>query len=150
MFTTHYCDIGYKGNEMHRIIIWGVTSVLAVTACTSASVENRTATSFEVVASAAPICGLSNKEYADHAAAIEVIKRGGDKFVYADSKSVSNRVPSVSNGVITYNTYTKRTGIVQMVDDNHPDYDHALSARKVLGANWQEIVKKGPSRTCLQ
>lgn len=92
---------------------------------------------------------MSNKEYSDRAAAIEVIKRGGDKFVYLDNQTQRKTVKIAVNGRITPHTQIKNVGTVLMVEEGQAGYDHALSARKILGPDWQNIVQKGLGLICI-
>ena len=127
----------------------GLLAALAIAACTSAKIEDRTTTSFYVEAKSAPACGMSDKEYMDRASAIEVIKRGGDRFVYLDSESVSRSNVVPMGGYISYQTETKRIGTVQMLGSDQPAPAHALSARRILGPEWEAVVAEGLGPTCM-
>lgn len=127
----------------------GLLAALAIAACTSAKIEDRSATSFYVEAKSAPACGMSDKEYMDRVSAIEVIKRGGDRFVYLDSESVSKSSVVPMGGYISYQTETKRVGTVQMLGNDKPVPQHALSARKILGPEWETVVAEGLGPTCV-
>ena len=107
---------------------------LSVAACVSADIQPLSATSFKVSASAAPACGRSGaQEMATQIAAIEVIRRGGDKFVFTSANSVRRRT---------------RELVVQMLFEGQVGINNALSARQLLGSDWAEIVAEGIPRTC--
>jgi hypothetical protein len=126
-------------------------SLFFLVACAETDIQPLTATSFMVATEAAPACGRSGaRKVANQAAAIEVIKRGGDKFIFV-GESTGSRVTGT-----TYNTYTgfqtynsnEQGLVVQMLSKGQAGYNEALSARQLLGANWQEIVAKGIPNTC--
>ena len=74
---------------------------IALVGCAQTDIQPLTATSFMVATEAAPACGRSGaRKVANQAAAIEVIRRGGDKFIF-----VSQSTDSRTTGV-TYNAYT--------------------------------------------
>ena len=124
---------------------------VSLLACAQTDIQPLTATSFMVATEAAPACGRSGaRKVANQAAAIEVINRGGDKFVFV-SQSTGSRTTGV-----TYNAYTgfqtynsnEQGLVVEMVKRGDKNYKNALSARQVLGSNWQEKVAKGVPNTC--
>jgi hypothetical protein len=124
---------------------------IALVGCAQTDIQPLTATSFMVATEAAPACGRSGaRKVANQAAAIEVIRRGGDKFIF-----VSQSTDSRTTGV-TYNAYTgfqtynsnEQGLVVEMVKRGDKAYRNALSAREILGANWQEKVSKGVPNTC--
>jgi hypothetical protein len=122
-----------------------------VAACATTDIQPLSATSFKVATEAAPACGRSGaRRVANQAAAIEVIKRGGDKFIFI-GESTDSRVTGMSynyyTGFQTYNS-NEQGLVVQMVSKGQRGYNDALSARQILGSNWQEIVAKGIPNTC--
>lgn len=134
----------------HKTFLASVACITLV-ACAQTDIQPLTATSFMVATEAAPACGRSGaRKVANQAAAIEVINRGGDKFVF-----VSQSTDSRTTGV-TYNAYTgfqtynsnEQGLVVEMVSRGNKNYKNALSARQILGANWQEKVAKGIPNTC--
>lgn len=124
---------------------------LAVSACATTDIQPLTQTSFKVATTAAPACGRSGaRELANKAAAIEVIRRGGDRFVFAGGQS-GNRVTGM-----TYNPYAgfqtqssnEQYLVVQMTPQGHPMHNDSLSARQVLGPDWQALLDEGIPNTC--
>ena len=43
---------------------------------------------------------------------------------------------------------TNEDVIIQMLSPGDPGYDNGLSARQVLGADWEAIVAEGTPNTC--
>lgn len=125
------------------------TIVLA--ACANTDIQPLSATSFMVATEAAPACGRSGaRKVANQAAAIEVIKRGGDLFVIqgqnTDSR-VSGGYYNQYSGFQTYNT-NEQGLVVQMIAQGQSGSQNALSARQLLGSDWQQIVADGIPATC--
>ena len=110
---------------------------LALSACTSTDVQPLSASSFKVVSRVAGACGGQSgaRKLANQVAAVEVIKRGGDKFVFVSDQAGEQ----------------EQSLVVRMLRLGDAGYGDALSARSVLGPDWQEIVSEGISnrRTCL-
>lgn len=52
-------------------------------------------------------------------------------------------------GYISYQTETKRIGTVQMLGSDQPAPAHALSARRILGPEWEAVVAEGLGPTCM-
>lgn len=119
---------------------------LSLTACAFSSVQDMSRSTFQVSTTAAPICGKSGAaKVASKLAAIEVIKRGGDRFLLATSEN-SKSFGGFALGVpISKNT---RGVVVKMLEPTDADYDDGLSAREVLGDNWERQVKRGKPGTC--
>lgn len=124
---------------------------ITLIACAQTDIQPLTATSFMIATQAAPACGRSGaRKVANQAAAIEVIKRGGDRFIFA-SQSTDSRTTGV-----TYSAYTgfqtlnsnEQGLVVEMVKRGNKNFNNSLSARELLGANWQEKVAKGVPNTC--
>ena len=125
--------------------------MMMLQACAQTDIQPLSATSFKVATEAAPACGRRGaRKVANQAAAIEVIRRGGDKFVF-----VGEETGSRTTGV-TYNQYTgfqsynsnEQGLVVKMVSKGQPGYNDALSAKQLLGPSWPEIVAKGVPNTC--
>jgi hypothetical protein len=128
-------------------------AALVVTACAQTDIQPLTATSFKVATEAAPACGRSGaRKVANQAAAIEVIKRGGDKFLFV-AEDTGSRVTGATynyySGFQTYNS-NEQGLVVKMVSKGQSGYSDALSARQLLGANWQELVAAGIPNTCTE
>lgn len=125
-------------------------SFTLVSACAQTDIQPLTATSFKVATEAAPACGRRGaREVANKAAAIEVITRGGDKFVFVGEDTGSRTRVAYNNytGFQSYNS-NEQGLVVQMVSKGQQGHNDALSARQLLGADWQEIVAKGIPNTC--
>ena len=128
-----------------------VASVAVLSACAQTDIQPLSATSFKVATTAAPACGRTGaRTVANQAAAIEVINRGGDRFIFVGTETGS-RVTGVN-----YNRYTgfqpmnsnEQGLVVQMLSERDPEYRNALSARQLLGPDWQQIVANGVPNTC--
>ena len=131
---------------MGKLCIAAAAAATALSACASTSVQDMSKSTFQVQTSAAPVCGKSGAaKIASKVAAIEVIKRGGDRFVLASSEAGSSLSGFVGYTAISRNN---RGVVVKMVDYGDPEYEDALSARAVLGDNWQRDVRKGKPSTC--
>lgn len=130
-----------------------IAAAFVVTACAQTDIQPLTATSFKVATEAAPACGRSGaRKVANQAAAIEVIKRGGDKFLFV-AEDTGSRVTGATynyySGFQTYNS-NEQGLVVKMVSKGQSGYSDALSARQILGANWQELVAAGIPNTCTE
>lgn len=125
--------------------------VLTLAACATTDIQPMTQTSFMVATEAAPACGRTGaREVANKSAAIEVIRRGGDRFVFVDGQTGS-RITGVGynqyTGLQAYNSNEQKL-VVQMTPPGHPQRGNALSARTILGANWETAVNEGIPNTC--
>ena len=133
-----------------KLIIAGMTCATLV-ACAQTDIQPLTATSFMVATEAAPACGRTGaRKVANQAAAIEVIRRGGDKFIFVSQNTGSRTTGASYNAYTGFQTYNSNEQglVVQMVERGDKDYGNALSARQVLGENWEEKVSKGVPNTC--
>lgn len=138
---------------MLKLSIVALSAALLLTACASTDIQPLSATSFKVATEAAPACGRSGaRKVANQAAAIEVIQRGGDRFIFI-GESTDSRTTGVSYnqyyGFQTYNS-NEQGLIVQMVSKGQPGFADSLSAKQLLGADWQAIVAKGVPNTCTE
>ena len=130
---------------MNRLAI-SLVAMVSIAACASTSVQEMSKSMFQVQTTAAPVCGKSGAaKVASKVAAIEVIRRGGDKFVLASSQAGTSFSGFVGYTAISRNN---RGIIVKMVEPGDPEFDDALSAREVLGENWKKRVKRGKPSTC--
>ncbi|WP_444966398.1 hypothetical protein [Roseovarius pacificus] len=128
------------GREKLRWKICTVTLLaLTVTACTQTSVQPMSKDTFKIDTSAAPACGPAGaRNVAFEAAAIEVIRQGGDKFIIqGDRSKMDGWSGTYGQGMI-----------VKMIPEHSPEASNALSARETLGADWRTVVQKGVSNTC--
>ncbi len=98
------------------------------------------------------MCGAKGtRQIAFREAAIEVIKRGADRFVVVGDQSrsaVTGGIFTTYGGFDTYGTNTQDM-VIQIVQKGDARFHDSLSARQTLGPDWQEIVTKGPSDSCL-
>tara|TARA_R110002094_G_C4831519_1_gene205474 strand:+ start:179 stop:547 length:369 start_codon:yes stop_codon:yes gene_type:complete len=122
---------------MNKSLLGIVLLAFALTACAVTKVQPLTQTSFAVSTAAAPACGQSGAStVANRVAAVEVIKRGGDRFYFAQARSDYRIIED--------------SLVVQMVKPGDENYAISFSARKELGPNWKDIVAKGIPQTCLE
>jgi hypothetical protein len=136
------------GGEM-RISVY--MAVLLLGGCAQTSIQPLTQTSFKVATEAEDFCGAQGtREIAFKAAAIEVIKRGGDRFIVVGDQSGSRPSGGQYFGYGVYQSYNSNTQdmVIQIVAPSDPSYSNSLSARQTLGANWQTIVSEGIPQTC--
>jgi CubicO group peptidase (beta-lactamase class C family) len=118
--------------------------------CAETSVQPLTQTSFKV-STATSDCGRQGaRDVAFKAAAIEVIKRGGDRFIIVGDQSASQVAGGFFTGYGGFQTYSNdmQDMVVQLVQKGDSNYSNALSARQTLGADWSAIVAKGVPQTC--
>lgn len=127
-------------------------SLFFVAGCVETSVQPLTKSSFKVSTEAEDMCGAKGtRAIAFREAAIEVIRRGADHFIVVGDQSgsaITGGMFTTYGGFQTYGTNTQDM-VVQIVQKGDPRYKDALSARQTLGPDWQEIVAKGSSDTCL-
>lgn len=119
--------------------------------CATTTIQPLTQTSFNVTTTTGDFCGEQGAQtVANRAAAIEVIRRGGDLFVI-DSADSGNRLAGATftafAGLQTYQE-TRQELTVRMVDPDGPNAANALSARGLLGTGWEQAVAEGVPRTC--
>lgn len=130
----------------------GAVSIFFVAGCVETSVQPLTQSSFKISTEAEDMCGAKGtREIAFREAAIEVIKRGADRFIVVGDQSrsaITGGMFTTYGGFDTYGTNTQDM-VIQIVQKGDPRFNDALSARQTLGAGWQEIVAKGSPDTCL-
>lgn len=135
---------------MRKVVLF-VAACVVIAGCAATDIQPLTASSFAITTTAAPACGSSGaRRVANQAAAIEVIRRGGDRFVFLSQGSDS----SISG--VTFNPYVglqlqksnSQDLVVQMLSKGQQGYSNSLSARDILGADWQDIAAKGVPATC--
>ncbi|TFL18680.1 hypothetical protein DR046_08840 [Jannaschia formosa] len=108
-------------------------------ACAQTDVQPMSQDTFKVSTRAAPACGASGaRNVAFRAAAIEVVRQGGDAFIIVDDNTGYDGWSGVNDQGL----------VVRMIAPGSSEYSNALSARNVLGANWQELVTEGVPVTC--
>lgn len=117
-----------------------VALVLALGACAQTQIQPMTKDSFKVATHAAPACGPSGaRNVAFKSAAIEVIRKGGDKFVILGDHTDSGMQGDFFSG---FNQNYSQGMVIKMIPDNAPEAKNALSARETLGSDWQALVAK--------
>ena len=129
-----------------------VVSLLLLAGCVETSVQPLTKTSFKVSTEAEDLCGAKGtREIAFREAAIEVIKRGADRFIVVGDQSRSAITGGTFNTYGGFDVYGSNTQdmVVQIVQKGDPGFSNALSARETLGPDWQSIVAKGTTGNCL-
>ena len=135
---------------MLKVIL--VVALVCITACVETSVQPLTQSSFKIATEAEDLCGAKGtREIAFRTAAIEVIKRGADRFIIVGDQSGSK----ITGGQFTtfggFQTFGSNMQdiVVQIIAKGDPRFGDALSARQTLGADWQAIVAEGSPQTCL-
>jgi hypothetical protein len=109
--------------------------------CASSSVQPMSNSSFQISSTTAPVCGRSAApKIASKIAAIEVIRRGGDLFILEDAASDEHAAGMFAR--------SRQAIIVRTLNDGQPGSEDALSARQVLGADWEKQVRQGRPSTC--
>lgn len=126
-------------------------TTFAIMGCARTSIQPLSQNTFKVATNAAPACGEQGaRKVVFEAAAIQVIQNGGDRFVIIGDTEGSQVTGGQFTGYGYYQTYNSHQQymIVRMLKPGEPEYGNGLSARTILGPNWQEIVSKGISNTC--
>lgn len=120
--------------------------LLALAACAETQIQPMTKDTFKVATHAAPACGPSGaRNVAFKSAAIEVIRKGGDKFVILGDQTDSGMQGDIFSG---FQQNFSQGMVVKMIPEGSREAANALSARETLGADWQELVAKGTPNTC--
>ncbi len=116
-------------------------------ACAETSVMQMSQDTFRVQTNAAPACGPTGaRNLAYRTAATEVIRKGGDLYIIGSDQSDTGMTGDIFNGF--YQNYSQGI-VVRMIDPNSPDARNALSAREMLGPEWQAVVAEGVPNTCM-
>lgn len=125
---------------------------LIVAGCVETSVQPLSQSAFKISTEAEDMCGAKGtRQIAFKEAAIEVIKRGADRFIVVGDQSrsaITGGMFTTYGGFDTFGTNTQDM-VIQIVQKGDPRFTDALSARQTLGPDWQSIVAKGSSGTCL-
>ncbi len=98
------------------------------------------------------MCGAKGtREIAFREAAIEVIRRGADRFIVVGDQSRSELTGGMFTNYGTFETFGTNTQdiVIQIIPKGDPRSKDALSARETLGPEWQQIVAKGSTDNCL-
>lgn len=119
---------------------------LIVSACAETQIQPMSKDTFKVATHAAAACGPAGaRNVAFKSAAIEVIRKGGDKFVIVGDQTDSGIQGDFFSG---FHQNFSQGMIVRMIAEGTPEARNALSARETLGADWQQMVAKGAPTTC--
>lgn len=114
-------------------------AIVTMSACVQSSIQAMSQDTFKVATTAAPACGPNGaRNVAFKTAAVEVIRRGADKFILVGDTSKSD-FWSGSHG---------QSMVVKIIPENSPEARNALSARGQLGSDWQAIIAEGVPTTC--
>lgn len=116
-----------------------LVAAFAIAGCAQSTVQQLSQSSFKVSTSAAPACGPQGaRNVAFKTAAVEVIRKGGDLFIIeGDDTSFDGWSGVHQQGMV-----------VRLIERGSSRASDALSARQVLGAEWQSIVAEGTPDTC--
>ena len=135
---------------MRNLVLVG--SLFFVVGCVETSVQPLSQSSFKISTEAEDMCGAKGtREIAFREAAIEVIKRGADRFIVVGDQSrseITGGMFTTYGGFDTYGTNTQDM-VIKMLNKGDPGFNDALSARQTLGSDWQAIVAKGSPDSCL-
>ncbi len=114
-------------------------AVLALAGCAQSTIQPMSKDTFKVATQAAPACGPNGaRNVAFKSAAVEVIRRGQDKFI----------VQGDSHDSDFWSGDHKQDMVIRVIPEKSPEAKNALSAREQLGDNWKEAVQKGAPTTC--
>lgn len=129
-------------------LMWSAAAagLLVLAGCAETQIQPMSKDTFKVATSAAPACGPAGaRNVAFKTAAVEVIRKGGDKFVIQGDHSDSSLQGNIFAG---FQQNYSQGMVVRMVPEGSPEARNALSARETLGAEWQKIVAKRAPTTC--
>lgn len=135
---------------MNHVLLVG-SFLFILSACVETSVQPMTQTSFKVSTEAEDLCGAkTTREIAFKSAAVEVIRRGADRFIVVGDQADSR----ITGGTFThfggFQTYGSNTQdmIIQIVKKGDHRFADSLSAKQVLGPEWEQIVATDAKQTC--
>ncbi len=116
-----------------------IAAFLVLSACAETTVQPMAKDTFKIHTQADFSCGAAGtRNIAFRAAALEVIRRGGDRFIILGDDT----------GYDGWSGIYDQGMVVRMVSPNSPDAHRALSAREILGPDWREKVAKGIPNIC--
>ena len=117
-----------------------LAAAVFLSGCATTSIQPLSRDSFKVDTSAESMCGPAGaRNLAFQTAAIEVIRKGGDRFVIASDSTDFDGW-----------TGTSRQGmVVRMIPTGSPEAANALSARETLGPDWARATRTGAPMSCL-
>lgn len=123
----------------HLLVTAGAAGLMAVAGCAQSSIQPMAQDTFKVATQAAPACGSNGaRNVAFKSAAVEVIRRGHDRFILVGDNNADN----------FWTGSHQQDMVVKIIPENSPEARNALSARQQLGSNWQQIIAKGAPVTC--
>ena len=117
-----------------------IAAAIALAGCSETAVQQMSRDTFKVDTRTDFDCGATEtRNIAFRVAAVEVIQRGGDKFIIVGDETDTD-----------FWLGTRTQGlVVRMIPENAPEARNALSARAALGPNWQEVVGQGTPDICI-
>jgi hypothetical protein len=135
---------------MENTVRLALVSVIAATAllsaCATTDVQPMSKDTFKISTNAEGACGSTGtRNVAFKAAAIEVIRKGGDKFIIVNDSTDMGMQGDIFSG---FDTSYSQGMVVKMISEGSSEASNALSARAQLGADWQKIVADGTPQTC--
>jgi hypothetical protein len=138
------------GKRTNRGLI-ALFTALVLAGCTNTTITPIADNTFELKASAAPICGAGGAaDAAERDAAIATIRNGFDNFTIFDRRMRDNvhTIGITPGGAPIIGGTNDQSFMVRMYHINDPGAENAVSAKTMLGANWQNIVINGYPKTC--
>lgn len=155
------------------------TIAVAISGCARTNVMQTSASTVQISARAAPVCGAEGAQrLAFRRAAVETIRQGFDGFVIFNG-TYQNEMRVVGTTPVTANTYGSATAYgnmaygsattyysggqpifagghnqnlqVKMFHAGEPGAEQAIDARTTLGPEWQKLVADDASlTTCVE
>lgn len=123
---------------MKRALL-AIALVASVSACAKTTIQPMAQDTFKVATNAAPACGPNGaRNVAFKTAAVEVLRRGGDRFVIINANDQYDGWSGMHNQGL----------VVKLVAPNDPQFANALSAKQQLGPNWAQLINEGTPNTC--
>ena len=126
-------------------------ATLTIFGCVETSIQPMSQNTFKVATVAAPACGAAGaRKAAFQTVAIEVIRRGGDRFIVLGDQSGSqfSGLGYTAYGGFTAYSSNLQDMVIRVLSPNDPEYSNGLSARETLGPDWQEVYASGAPDTC--
>ena len=142
-----------------RILIIFIFASFSLAACAKTSTIQLSSNQARVLVDAATVCGPTGAQsVAYQHAAVATIRQGHDRFLVLNIGS-SRRTAGGSTSTYgqggpsttTFNTPWTRHGSdlhIEMFREGDPQGLDAVSARDILGDDWQAIVERGGPGTC--
>ncbi len=116
--------------------------IVALVGCAQVNTMQLAQDRVQITASASPVCGITGPQnLAQRQAAIETLRHGFDSFVIEGAEH--QWMPHGNN--IAHSQEV----VVKMFHEGQPGSADALSARDVLGPQWQQIIAQQNANTCV-